>query len=127
MKQETILIVDDNVMNCKLLEIILRNEPYKLLFALNGKDAIVSCLSNPVSLVLMDYYMPVIDGIRTSERIKKFKPSVPIILQTSYIFDSSFENKLKSLFNTVLTRPVIPKYLIKTIRKLIYYEEGIAC
>lgn len=63
--KKTILIVDDVEMNCKMLSVIL-SEKYHTLEADNGKTAmeVLEEAQEPVSLILLDIIMPVMDGFQ---------------------------------------------------------------
>jgi len=83
-RKQTILAVDDNPTNIKLLEGIL-GDKYKVLVAYNGADAIEACYNESVDLILLDIMMPEMDGYEVCRRIKK-DPSIrhiPVIFVTA--------------------------------------------
>ncbi len=81
----TILIVDDNSNNVKIIAITLRAFNYKLVIATNGQSAIEMVEKTRPDLVLMDVMMPGMDGYETCEKIKakKDNENIPVIFLTA--------------------------------------------
>ena len=81
----TILIVDDNSNNVKIIAITLRAFNYKLVIATNGQSAIEMVEKTRPDLVLMDVMMPGMDGYETCEKIKakKVNENIPVIFLTA--------------------------------------------
>jgi two-component system sensor histidine kinase/response regulator len=69
-KDNLILIVDDTVLNLKLLSHVLENGGYKHIKAQNGKEAIELAEKNHPDLILMDIMMPEMDGYEAVKQIK---------------------------------------------------------
>ncbi len=93
--QATILVVDDDVLQCKMIETMLKNEPYRVVFATTGLEALsVLRLVRP-DVVLMDVMMPEMDGITATQRLKSLPQfaQLPVIMVTgrnekTVVFDS---------------------------------------
>jgi len=66
-----ILIVDDNADLALVLASSLANEGYAVEVAANGRDAIVKQRASPAEVVLLDLFMPDMDGFETLEAIRK--------------------------------------------------------
>ncbi len=77
---KTILIVDDEISIVESLTGIMTDEGYAALTAASGEEAIEVVERERVDLVLMDVWMPGIDGIETLKRIKEIKPHLPVIM-----------------------------------------------
>lgn len=112
-----ILIAEDDFLNYKYLKSILEKEHHAVLYAENGQIAVDMVKNNPeIDIVLMDIKMPVLDGIEAANRIKAFKPELPIIAQTAYAFDSEKEKILQTgAFNSYVTKPINYKELLEII------------
>lgn len=112
-----ILIAEDDFLNYKYLKSILEKERHAVLYAENGQIAVDMVKNNPeIDIVLMDIKMPVLDGIEAANRIKAFKPELPIIAQTAYAFDSEKEKILQTgAFNSYVTKPINYKELLEII------------
>lgn len=84
--QRTILIVDDEAVNLRFLEIILSQDGYKLLKGIDGEEAIHIAKEHKPDLIIMDVNMPGINGIEACKRLKSDPDFsfTPIILVTSH-------------------------------------------
>jgi PleD family two-component response regulator len=80
-----ILMVDDSATNLLALESILKMPDRNLVRASSGEDALRYLLDNDAAVVLLDVYMPGIDGLETAELIRSREKShdIPIIFLTA--------------------------------------------
>jgi CheY-like chemotaxis protein len=67
---ETILIVDDNPDNLRVLGGILRERGHHIRIAANGKQALESAQAFPPNLIMLDIRMPEMDGYEACRRLK---------------------------------------------------------
>ncbi|MCF6179750.1 MAG: sigma-54 dependent transcriptional regulator, partial [Geopsychrobacter sp.] len=81
---QTILVVDDEESIRLSLEGILLDEGFRPLFASTGEDAIRVVQNETPDLVLLDIWMPGIDGMETLARIKEIHPSQPVIMMSGH-------------------------------------------
>src|SRR6266581_6273700 len=83
--QINILMVDDSPTNLLALEAILQGPERNLVSASSGDDALRYLLDNEVAVILMDVYMPGLDGLETAELIRGRDRSrnIPIIFLTA--------------------------------------------
>jgi UDP-3-O-acyl N-acetylglucosamine deacetylase len=75
-----ILVVDDEASIRRSLEGILRDEGISVIEAADGESAIASLLQNKPALVLLDIWMPGIDGLETLKKIKELSPQTPVVM-----------------------------------------------
>ncbi len=116
----TILMVEDSIVNQLVCNAILEGICTNVLVANNGKEAIECWQGNKIDLILMDCYMPVMNGFDATIKIReledpKMKP-VPIIAVTA----SDDTDKLKCLevgMNEVVSKPYVPDDLTAIIRQ----------
>lgn len=78
--RKKILIVDDEPMSVMVLERILKGYEFDLVIAVDGLDAIDKFKKNKIDLVIMDLYMPKMDGFEASKQIKSISIDTPIIV-----------------------------------------------
>ncbi|MCX5844901.1 MAG: sigma-54 dependent transcriptional regulator [Deltaproteobacteria bacterium] len=78
--QKTILIVDDEKSICKSLGSILIDEGYEILSAGSGEEAMKVIEEDPPQLVILDIWLPGIDGIETLKMIKSRYPQIRVIM-----------------------------------------------
>ncbi len=104
---ETVLIVDDILMNRVLLGEIVMQLGYEVEFAENGKVAIDILLQTKIPYVLMDVEMPVMTGIEATQRIKSdFKlHKTKIIGVTAHDPRTFFKDYADVKFDGFITKP----------------------
>lgn len=104
-EQKKILIVEDEPMSVMVLEKILKPYQFQLIIAVDGLDAVQKFKKQPVDLVVMDLYMPKMDGFEASKQIKAISPDTPIIVISTTQIE---EEKLKQDIGIdyLLTKPL---------------------
>ena len=81
---QTILVVDDEE-NIRLsLEGILMDEGFRPIFASTGEDAIRKAQEEDPDLILLDIWMPGIDGLKALSRIKDLRPHQPVVMMSGH-------------------------------------------
>ena len=81
---ETILVVDDEASICQSLSAILTDEGYQVLVAGSGEDALKSVDNEMPQLVLLDIWLPGIDGLETLKAIKAAHPNILVIMMSGH-------------------------------------------
>lgn len=89
-----ILVVDDDVSHCTILQALLRGWGYKVALAYSGHDALAQVREKVFDLVLCDVRMAEMDGIATLKEIKALNPAIPILIMTAF---SSVETAVEAL------------------------------
>jgi two-component system nitrogen regulation response regulator NtrX len=80
----SVLVVDDEPSIVQSLSGLLSDEGYKVSTAVNGYDALKVVDSDSPDLVLLDIWMPGLDGIETLKEIKKYHPHIQVIIITGH-------------------------------------------
>ncbi len=80
----SILIVDDEISILQSLSGLLIDDGFEVVVATNGYEALKIIESESPDLVLLDIWMPGIDGIETLKEIKKDHPALPVIIVTGH-------------------------------------------
>jgi CheY-like chemotaxis protein len=79
--KKVILCVNDNVQELSVLRFMLATNGYRVLAASNGQEAIAVFATSPqIDLVLADTTVSQINGAQLAERLKRARPTVPMIL-----------------------------------------------
>ncbi len=89
----TILVVDDEESIRTSLAGILEDEGYKPLFAADGVDALELAKQEVLDLVLLDIWMPRMDGIETLKKLKELHPELIVIMMSGH---GTIETAVKS-------------------------------
>jgi len=104
-----VLIVEDNLVNQIVMENVLEKMGYKSLIANNGKEALEILEKKPVSLMLMDLQMPVMDGFTCTEKIRRredYLKNIPIIAVTATLMDTDKERCIECGMNDFIKKPI---------------------
>ena len=104
----TILYVEDNADNRKLVRRVLEVEGYTVVEATNGIEALQRLESQPIDLTLMDINMPDMDGYTLTARIKampKFA-SLPIVAVTANVMRGDRERSLQAGCDGYIQKPI---------------------
>ncbi len=118
-----ILVVDDEAMNFKIIEMIMRDEPeYKLTYAESGIAALNNLKENPYDLVLLDVMMSGMDGVETLKSIREIS-SVPVVLMSGDRSLGISGDFAKLGCNDFVTKP-FPPVLIKEVIKNMSKKTG---
>ncbi|MFV0183205.1 response regulator [Empedobacter falsenii] len=118
-----VLIVDDNQSNQVILKHILEFKKITSDLANNGMEALQKVLNGEVyDVILMDYHMPVLNGLETIQKIKEYVESkqtkIPLVLLHSSSEDEFLIQKAKELgINSRLLKPIKSEELFETLRK----------
>jgi DNA-binding NtrC family response regulator len=93
--KETVIIVDDEEMVLKSLGAFLSLETeYNVQTFMSANDALKFIESNVANVVISDYLMPEMDGMRFLKHVKDLKPEIPRIILTGY---ADKENAIKGI------------------------------
>jgi len=108
MKKKTVLVVEDNSLNMKLMRALLRLNNYRVLEAPDAETGIqIARLCRP-ALILMDLHLPGIDGFRASRilSLDSRTQDLPIVAVTSYAMNGDEERALKAGCIGYVTKPI---------------------
>lgn len=116
-----ILIVDDDDMNLKMAEFILKKDmkDIEVLLADSGMKAIDILQREKVDLVLLDFQMPVMNGLKTLEIIRKredMKDVAVIFLTASSDRDTVMQAGMMGV-QDYIKKPFMPKDLVERVNK----------
>ena len=121
-----VLVVEDNEINQIVLQAILEPLKIQLDFAENGKEALEMIKNKKYQVILMDHYMPVMDGVETTIEIRNMEDQyyreIPIIALTADAVEGTKEQFYKIGMNDFLTKPVEMKKICKTLQEWIPSE-----
>ncbi|MDH5761829.1 MAG: UDP-3-O-acyl-N-acetylglucosamine deacetylase [Nitrospinota bacterium] len=84
MPKERVLIVDDEINIVTSLQEILNDEGYEIVTAADGLDALEIVQSEPPDLVLLDIWIPGMDGIEVLQAIKTYHPEIEVLVMSGH-------------------------------------------
>jgi len=114
---KTILIVEDEPRNLKLLRDLLQRFGYEILEALDGEQGVKLAGEKMPDLILMDIMMPKMDGLEATRIIKANTKTkhIPIIALTSYAMKGDREKTVEAGCDGYIAKPIDIKEVLKAI------------
>lgn len=117
----TILIVEDNEKNMKLVRDILQHKGYATLEAATGGEGVRLAIERRPDLVLMDIQLPDIDGIEALRRIRA-EPAldaVPVLAVSASVMPDEQHKIVTSGFDAFITKPIALKPFVDTVQRFV--------
>ncbi len=108
MRQKTVLIIEDNALNLKLVKQLLLLGDYSVLEAGDAETGLELIRSNPPDLILMDIQLPGINGL-TATRIIKSDPvtkDIPVVAMTSHAMAGDREWAISEGCDGYISKPI---------------------
>ncbi len=113
MREEKVLIVEDNPQNMKLLEMLLRAKDYTLLKAYDGEEALAMAIREQPDLIVMDMQLPKMSGLEVTKQLRQMPVfgHTPIIALTAYAMRGDKEQFMEAGCNAYLSKPISTREL----------------
>ena len=130
-KKKRVLLVDDNPSILEILSMMLRSENLEIETANDGAaalDLITNELKGNFDIIITDYQMPVVDGQKFAETLKKYDEykNIQIILVTQKIHKKYENDEKYRVFDKILYKPITKDSLIESknllLEKSIYKQ-----
>ena len=117
----TILIVEDNEKNMKLVRDILRHKGHATLEATTGEDGVRLALQHVPALILMDIQLPDIDGIEALRRIREHAAleATPVVAVSASVMPDDQQKIVSSGFDAFITKPINLKQFQDTVQQFL--------
>src|SRR3954463_11667638 len=112
-----ILVIDDDVDICTLLNRFLSKNGFNVTTAYTGKSALESIINNVPDIVLCDFRLEDMNGSDLLEKIKQNNPHVPVIIMTGYSDVRTAVNIMKSGAFDYVTKPLLPEEILLTLKR----------
>jgi two-component system, cell cycle response regulator DivK len=117
---KTVLYVEDNEFNRKIVRQLLTVTTYRLLEATDGEEGVALAFDARPDLVLMDIQLPKLSGLDATRRIRQDPRTahIPIIVVTSFALSGDDQKALEAGASAYLAKPYSPRQMLELIRKL---------
>jgi DNA-binding response OmpR family regulator len=121
MNPSRILIADDNMQNCELLEAYLADEAYEIEMAYDGQETLSKVRDFEPDLILLDIMMPKLSGYEVCQRLRKNPEtkSIPILMVTALNEIGDIEKAVQAGADDFLTKPINRIELSVRVRSLL--------
>lgn len=118
-----VLIVDDESTIIDSLEGILSDDGFEVIHAYNGYEALKKIETHSPDIVLLDIWMPGMDGIDTLKEIKKMSPNLPVVMITGHGSIESAVDATKSGAFDFLEKPLSIDKVMVTINNALNFRK----
>lgn len=115
--QVKILWADDEIDLLKPHIIFLESKGYEVVSVNNGTSAVEKCSEEAFDIIFLDENMPGITGLEALTRIKKIRPSIPVVMITKSEEEYIMEEAIGSNIADYLIKPVNPNQILLSIKK----------
>ena len=115
----TILYIEDNPLNMRLVRKILVDMGYKTLEAPDGQTGLMIIINELPDLILVDVNLPDIDGLEATKRIKSRYPRMPIVALTANAMYGDEERILAAGCDGYLSKPVSKEQLLSKLSEFL--------
>ena len=114
-----VLVVEDNLINQRVLAAFLRKRGYRVDVANDGAEALQLLAAQRYGLVLMDLQMPVLDGYETARLIRTLPGigDIPIIAVSAHTLNGERQRCLEAGMNGYLPKPVDATELFQWVER----------
>ena len=121
MSVKTILYVEDNEMNRRLVRDLLKRTSYRLLEAPDGETGMAMARQERPDLILMDVQLPKVSGIEATRTLRgdPATAKTPIIAITSFALAGDEEKAMAAGATAYMAKPYSPRDLLGLIRRLL--------
>lgn len=117
----TILCIDDEALGLQIRRAVLERAGYQVLTAIDGPGGLALFRKEQVDGVVLDYYMPEMDGGAVAETMRRERPDVPIMLLSAYI---NLPSEVVQLVDMTLLKGEGPIELLEKLRLMLRSAES---
>jgi two-component system cell cycle response regulator DivK len=119
MTKRTVLYIEDNEYNRKIVRQLLTHTPYELIEALDGEAGVALAQEKLPQLILMDVQLPKMSGLDATRLLKADARTrhIPIIVITSFALSGDREKAAAAGADSYLAKPYSPRELLDLVNK----------
>lgn len=116
-----VLIVEDNMMNMKLVRDVLQFKGYETLEAGSGREGVRLAIEHLPDLVLMDIQLPDIDGMTAFSEIRADPRTrnIPVFVVTASVMPHDQKRIAASGFDAFISKPIDVKSFVETVGRFV--------
>ena len=121
MNGRTILHIEDNDFNRKIVRDLLARTSYRLVEAVDGESGVAKALEERPDLMLVDIQLPKMSGLEVTRRLRSEPATahVPIIIITSFALSGDDQRAKEAGASYYLSKPYSPRELLEAIRRFV--------
>lgn len=122
----TVLVVEDNALNLKLIRAVLEHAGFTVVVATSGEEGVNVATRGGLDLVLMDLQLPGIDGTEAMRRIRAHPGSreLPVVAVTAFAMPADREQVSSAGFDGYIEKPISTRALPEIVRRHVRTGDG---
>ena len=122
---KTVWVVDDDTMNLRMAEFILKQEKYEVVKLESGFECLRLLKKKKPDLILLDVQMPLMSGIKTLESIRECENTkdIPVVFLTASADTETVVEAGRLGVVDYVVKPFMPQELLKRVEKALGIEE----
>jgi len=121
LSDKKILLVEDNPVNRRLAEFLLRSQGYQVRAATNAQEAFDTIKAERPDLILMDVQLPGMDGLEATKQLKEDPTTrdIPVVAVTSYAMKGDREKALAAGCSGYITKPIDKDTFVREVASVL--------
>jgi DNA-binding NtrC family response regulator len=123
MASQRIMLIDNEVGLCRMMETILKEQDYQVKSFTRSVQAVAEFSAGDYDLIISDIKMPEMDGLEVLQHVLNRDPEVPVIMITAYATVDMSIQALRSGAYDMLTKPFEPDELIYRVKNALQHHE----
>lgn len=126
LENKTILVVEDDVPSLRYYETLIQSSGATVVKLRTGKDFVDYINRNDakIDLVIMDFLIPLINGIDCTRIFRKERKNVPVLMITAYSSEQSKADAFIAGCNEYILKPVYPEAVFSLLEKYLKQDIG---
>ena len=127
MTEATVLVVEDNDRNLRLVKDVLEHAGFRVVVARSGESGVDLAVERPPDLVLLDLGLPGIDGHEALRRLRASPRTrgLPVVAVTAYAMPADRVRALEAGFDGYLEKPLDVLSLPRDVRRFLHAKEAV--
>lgn len=119
--RKTVLYVEDNEANRKIVRLLLANTTYALIEAYDGEAGVAKAIETQPDLILMDVQLPKLSGLEATRKLRANEATagIPIIVITSFALSGDEQKAKEAGATAYIAKPYSPRDLLALMRKTV--------
>ncbi len=121
MSAKRILLVEDNAVNRRLAQFLLKSKGYEVWEVTSAPEAFAALKERRPDLILMDIQLPEVDGLTATRRLKEDPATsdIPVVAVTSYAMKGDEAKALEAGCSAYVTKPIDKTQFLDTVARLL--------
>jgi two-component system cell cycle response regulator DivK len=121
MAGKRVLVIDDNAVNRRLVQVLLHAQRYEVCEAASAPEAFALLLDKPPDIILMDLRLPGMDGLTATRKLKADPATrdIPVVAVTSYAMKGDEETAREAGCCAYVTKPLDKTLFLETVARVL--------